>query len=499
MTRFFLLLLLLTSPSFAAFTEFYVQNTGDNLNAGGKASADAGAIDDAASFTYAGGTFVRATGVFTVASGDPAADGVAAGDWVSIYTTAGATVANCVARVTARDATTITISATPALIVGAVANVSETAAAATARVGGAWDGPATTVGFPFNSVLTTGIDASNNTPRVNFLAQTYTVSAAVTHALNGVIRFQGYTTTPGDGGRATLQNATTGASYALLTISGTNVDIADFIFADTAWTSGASDGVAMSGVEAGVYRCVFHDFRRTGLIVSSGSGIVVECESYANNKNSSATQGGFFSSSNGGNKFIRCISHDNTTGTTSGFVTNVETTFIDCIADTNSGNGFLSSATTSGLFVGCDTYNNTLAGIDISSASLSVFAVMNCNLVNNRGWGINASGSLVLHGGSVVNCGFGAGTMDNDSGTIVTGLTGVNVTGTVTYANDVTPWVDPANGDFRINLAAAKDAGRGSFTQTAAGYAGTIGYEDIGAAHHITPAGGGQTSSASVK
>jgi hypothetical protein len=63
--------------------------------------------------------------------------------------------------------------------------------------------------------------------------------------------------------------------------------------------------------------------------------------------------------------------------------------------------------------------------------------------------------------------------------------------GTVTYANDVTPWVDPANGDFRINLAAAKGAGRGTFTQTAASYTGTIGYPDIGAAQHLEASAGG--------
>ena len=50
------------------------------------------------------------------------------------------------------------------------------------------------------------------------------------------------------------------------------------------------------------------------------------------------------------------------------------------------------------------------------------------------------------------------------------------------FASDVTPWVDPANGDFRINLAAAKGAGRGSYTQNAGG--GTVGYPDIGAAQH---------------
>src|SRR5690606_30077270 len=115
-----------------AFTEFYIQSTGSDLNAGSTTA-------DAASLTYAGGTFVRATGVFTVASGDPVADGVVVGDWVSIYTTAGATTTKYVAQVTARDATTITTSTTAKY--GANTNVSESAGATTLKVGGAHASP----------------------------------------------------------------------------------------------------------------------------------------------------------------------------------------------------------------------------------------------------------------------------------------------------------------------------------------------------------------------
>ncbi len=85
-----------------AFTEFYVQTTGSNLNAGSTA-------DNAAPFTYAAGTFVQSTRVFTVASGNPQSDGVTVGMFASIYTTAGATVATFVGRVSAVDATTITV------------------------------------------------------------------------------------------------------------------------------------------------------------------------------------------------------------------------------------------------------------------------------------------------------------------------------------------------------------------------------------------------------
>ena len=61
--------------------------------------------------------------------------------------------------------------------------------------------------------------------------------------------------------------------------------------------------------------------------------------------------------------------------------------------------------------------------------------------------------------------------------------------GAVTYGANLTPWVDPANGDFRINLAAAKGAGRGTFLQTSASYTGTVGFPDIGAAQHLDSGG----------
>lgn len=54
-----------------AFKEFYCNSSGSNLNAGDGTGA--------ATATYAAGTFVRSTGVFTVASGNPVTDGVAVG------------------------------------------------------------------------------------------------------------------------------------------------------------------------------------------------------------------------------------------------------------------------------------------------------------------------------------------------------------------------------------------------------------------------------------
>jgi hypothetical protein len=211
--------------------------------------------------------------------------------------------------------------------------------------------------------------------------------------------------------------------------------------------------------------------------------VFVECEAYNCNKGNTASQYAFNNLTAGG-VYLRCIAHDNTTANTGGFGTAVNCIFVDCISDTNGKYGFELSGVGTMQMIGCDAYNNSTNGINLSGASAASLYIENCNLIKNGAWGINSSGSS-LRNGSIFNCAFGAGTQANGSGTI-NGTGGLNVIGTVTYASNVTPWTDPANGDFRINLAAARAAGRGSFTQIAPSYAGAIGYPDIGAAQSIT-------------
>ena len=180
----------------------------------------------------------------------------------------------------------------------------------------------------------------------------------------------------------------------------------------------------------------------------------------------------------------RCVSHDNSGSNTRGFA-NANVALVECIADSNGLHGFELAA--SGHISKCDSYNNGGDGLNIASSTAEV-SVSNCNFIKNTGYGINAAS--VAPGGVVLNCGFGSGTQANGSGT-TNGIGMMTVIGSVTYASNVTPWTDPVNGDFRISLAAAKAAGRGTFTQTAASYAGTVGYPDIGAAQ--STGGGGST------
>jgi len=63
-------------------------------------------------------------------------------------------------------------------------------------------------------------------------------------------------------------------------------------------------------------------------------------------------------------------------------------------------------------------------------------------------------------------------------------LSGRQTSGSVTYASGVTPWVAPSTGYFTVNLAAARGAGRGSFTKTGISKTGTARRPDIGPAQY---------------
>jgi parallel beta-helix repeat protein len=306
-------------------------------------------------------------------------------------------------------------------------------------------------------------------------------------ANDGGLVVQGYSSTVGDGGRATIDFTTT--TGALWTNSASKILYADLIWVSSA-TSGTGSLFVGNAAAQVVYRCVAHGARNSGFAAgNSGYSSFIEDEAYDCNKANSGSTGGFSAASTTTpSSFVRCISHDNTGGNVAdGFFCSGENFFQNCIADSNTGSGFniASSASVSPTMAGCDAYNNTVDGIKWQGSDGVL--IENCNLVKNGGWGINVS--AVVSWGLINNCGFGTGSQVNGSGTSTVAGSLIE-TGDVSYASGVTPWVDPANGDFRINLAAANFAGRGAFTQTASSYAGTVAFPDIGAAQSKTGVGG---------
>lgn len=461
-----------------AFTEFYCQNGGSNLNAGST-------TNNTATYTSTSGNWVQATRVFTPTDGSTPASTVSVGDWASVYLNA-ATVGVYIGRISAVGAGvngTITIDAT-AFTGSAPSN---STGGISIKVGGACLGPNAGTQYPLLSGHGALKNASGDMPRFNFKNdQTYSISTGITSNQNSIV-LQGYSSSVGDGGKATIDGSTN--AIKLLAMSGQTSVVADLIFVSTA-SSGSND-IASDTNSTMWLRCVFHGGRGNGLSLGNAASIAIECEAYDNNKSNTSSNAGFKLGLSGATCY-RCVSHDNTGSNTAGFQMNSVGGLLHyCIADTNGGKGVnIANGATAvrAMISACDIYNNGSDGIAIAtSASTMTFFIENTNLIKNTGAGINVTSTNGSYMGYVFNCGYGAGTQANGSADTLGALVS---SGAVTYPSNVTPWVDPANGDFRINLTQANWAGRGAFTETASSYSGTVGYPDIGAAQSKTGPGG---------
>lgn len=337
--------------------------------------------------------------------------------------------------------------------------------------------------FPFTlTSLGSAKNTNNNPVRININnGATYSVTASAAFASVGVILVQGFSNSPGDGGRATFDGGTSTA--ALITdVGSAGCSFTDLIFS-TSFASGSTDLVTPARQSAWM-RCVFTGARGAGINCSTGTSLT-ECEAYSCNKSNTANDGGF--RINGGN-MLRCYAHDNIGSTNCGIVVLAGPSHVqDCISESNGQHGMsLISASSNGLVTvdSCDLYNNGADAINIISSSVNPHWIENCNFTKNSGAGVN--NQSVQNSGVVYNCGYGAGTQTNGSADTLGPLV---KTGTVAYATDATPYNAPASGDFKIVLAAAKNAGRGAFTQTDGSNTGTTGFPDIGSAQHLDSGG----------
>lgn len=420
--------------------------------------------------------------MFTPAGGaDPSADGIAVGDFVSVYPDADI-VAVFIGRITAVTSTTFTVSGTAISGTSPVDGTTNTSA----KIGGAWAGPSGTSGFPLTFMKAACTNAGADPVRINLKNDaSYVVSANITYPASGWKHLRGYASAYGDGGRAVLDGGTTGAAYTILTLGtgwagGTVIDLE---VKNNGATGGSTaiHGIGSTGGAGGLFRrCVFRDLRSSGLNCTLEHE-VEECEFYGCNQGNIVGCGGIRSPS--GIMYVqRSIFHDNTGANTAGIVATGSLVVCDSVFDTNGTVGGVTCQGDISKFYNCDFYNNTGPGIDAAGVS----HIENCNFIKNGTWGIdNSAGASIA---TIFNCGYGSGTQANTSGNVST-TNRADEVGAITYVANVTPWVDPANGDFRVNLAAAKGSGRGLFLQTAASYSGTVGFPDIGAAQHIAQSG----------
>lgn len=458
-----------------AFTEFYCQNGGSNLNAGST-------TNNTAAYTSNGGNWANSTRVFTVTDGTNPSASVNVGDFASVYVTAGATVTGFMARVTiVQNATngTITLSST----VSAGANPSNGTGTMTIKVGGAWKGPNAAVTFPLSVALTALVNTNGDPPRVNFKNDaTYSMTSTLAANANTGLVIQGYSSSPGDGGKATLD----GGTNAIILFSNYSGDVTDFIFSNNG-TTGTNQLINIGSGAGTFLRCVFHDSR--GALVTSGSSIAAfkECEFYAWNKANSSTQSVRGAITTITTLIADCYFHDATGSNCSAYspTLTTNTIFLRSTFDTIGGPAIevIGNIGSSFTIDSCNFYNITGSAIkNISNATnLLRIDVQNSNFIKGGAYGIDNNG-VAAHGW-ISNNGYGRGTQANSSGDTHS-LSGIIESGAIAYANDVTPWNSPTTGDFTTVLPTAFNAGRFHYEQNDGTNTGTVGYPDIGASQH---------------
>ena len=450
------------------FTEFCARASGSNLNAG---TLNGGTTEVATAplVTYTNGGLTSP--VFTVAAGNPVTDGVTVGDYCSIYLDGAAAPTGYVAKITARDATTITISTT-------IASGTIPANGANGRtlvVGGAWLGPTGASGFPI-TFLTNAIRTATSRPvRINFKSdQTYSITASIAASQTGLLYYRGYTTTYGDTGRATIDGGTAGASYTLLTATGIKTSYENITFQNNGATGSASGLVVSQG--GIIFQKIFvTSVRGYGIQHTTGQCDFIECEATACNQSNTANLSGIHCSIGG--TMTRCISHNNTGSNANGFRMNGGCLH-RCIADTNGNFGVqLAASGTLASLHHCDIYNNTSDGVNLVSVDQGHYYFENCLFIGNGGYGVTQVSAIDVNPGTIVmqTCGFQGNTTDKYNSNIVA----ENVLNEVTIASN--PFTDAPNGDFSLSLQAAKSTARGAFMQQT-GYTETsTGAPDLGA------------------
>lgn len=480
--RWFLILLLSAISALSqstSYTEFYCNLNGTNVNGGGTTNA-------AATYTSSNGNW-DGTSVFTPTDGSTPASSVNVGDFASICLDA-ATVSVFISRVV-----TVAAGVNGAITVSTTA-ISGSAPAAgatgrTLRVGGAWRGAFAAVGFPFGFVANTLTNATGNMVRVNINSgYSNSISAGLTHGINGPIVFSGYTTTAGDGGKFIIDGGNNNG-FVPLALGAPGIFLIDCIVQNAGGNFTA--GIEIQNGGNMCLRCVSRGMKQSGssgFSCEAASTTLIECEAYSNS--------GYGFGLSSASLLIRCLAHDNAD---SGISASGGPIYISrCISVSNVSSGFRftgTGATTPFVLQNCDAVSNKVNGFEIVGLSVSPIYVENCNFIGNSGYAINCW-TNALHIGSFTSNYFGSGTMTNALGEFnpSTGATnGLLIAGTSKYPTDVNPYSSMSSHNFSLlPTAASYGKGRGSFTDLKYS-GGTVAYPSVGAAvaTNAATAGGG--------
>lgn len=365
-----------------AITNFYMQSGGSDLNAGSTTS-------NGAVYTSTSGTW-NGTSTFTPTDGSTPASTVNVGDWASIYPNANTTTPY-VAQVTIVGAGVngvITLSTTAKY--GTVP--ASGTGTRTIKTGGAWASPTV---LTSSGIGGTAVPAST---KVNIKQATYTRAASDSIGLNGsataIFWMSGYNTTPGD-----LDNDTTNALAKPVFAYNANF---------TCTISGGRNLVTGLSFTGAVSNFVL---TMTGATLAT----IMRCRV----ENTSSNSAAFAASFVGGTKVLYCWFKAPSTATANGTVSvggvsqawyvgcvaegggkaawNVTGTgpftFVNCVAQSPTGNGWLMS-TQSVMLFGCTVANSTGDAVKWTGTPGVLSCVIGGMLSSVTGIGINnASGT----------------------------------------------------------------------------------------------------------
>lgn len=458
-------------------TELYCQNNGNNINAG--STTDANAI-----YTSTNGNWSTTTKTFIPTDGsNPVANGVAADQLASIYID-GATTAVFLARIVS-----VTNDVNGPIVVDTITRCYGTAPVTSAtgrsiKVGGAWFGPSGSSLFPWGlggNAISSLFNLQGDQVRLNLKNdRTYSVTTLFAMACGKTI-IQGYTSTPGDGGVASLtSNVTSSQNFT----SANQQMFADIDFSSTA-ASFSPDLFSASG-EPVFWRCRFHGCRGIALNASTSIGYAIECEFYdCCNGNSGACAVNVGSTGSNAIVLHDCYIHDLTQGSALSSSAGGQIVLFNSLIDSINGHAAIytgqnpiaiCAVNNSFYNIAGDVFRN-VGGVVSSSQGFYMFFN---NIYENIGGQIynfpTMTGTIIASnqsGISANNSRFNARGVDTARSMLFPG-------------GDVVPpstaFASAPTGDFSLVAQALIGTGRAKFIQTGSGKSGTTSFPDIGAA-----------------
>lgn len=457
-----------------------------------------GSDNGSPSFTSTNGNWSTVTNQFIPTDGTNPWLTVAVGQFAHVFVDA-ATTPVFIAKVTAVvNAVNGAITLDASIRTGVAPTTSATTRSI--RIGGAFKGPNAADGWPLRTNMSTCVAANAMIPRVNCKNNgLYSITAAI--AMIGGAVYQGYASTPGDGGKANIDAGS-------LTISGITGNAACFFY-DLIFSNIV--GTFINGPAGHFVRCIWHDITQAGISLGATNWFTCafyECEFYncntINSNNVGCITGG------NGSSFstlfcYNCYFHDCTSGVNaSGLAYGASSSLMvvqNCIFDNLTGWGI--NCRSSASFQLCAS-NNTFykitgnaIGTDASVSFLFYWRLWNNLFIKINKFGISGElGNRVE--GFAFNNAFGSGSMGCASGNYQRStLQALQTYGDIVLEPGVDPFNAASTGDFSLVEPTLWGVGRASFTQTGNSKTGTLSYPDVGATYH-RDLGKSSTSSAVI-